>query len=85
MLKPRGGLKFSFSVQSFTQDLIRFTKEHSKLRCYGLGLGLDSFRMVALTANFRKLEAASIINAHKGCGHALPGTCSPCMHGMALH
>jgi trehalose 6-phosphate synthase/phosphatase len=30
------------------------------MRCYGLGLGLDTFRMVALDANFRKLEESAV-------------------------
>ncbi len=30
------------------------------MKCYGLGLGLDTFRMVALDANFRKLEESQV-------------------------
>ena len=26
------------------------------MKCYALGLGLDTFRMVALTQNFRRLD-----------------------------
>jgi len=57
---PTGGL----ASQSFTTDLQRFTKEHGKMKCYGLGLGLDSFKMVALTENFRKLEPLALLNAY---------------------
>ncbi len=60
MLMPPMGLP----SQSFTTDLQRFTKEHGKMKCYGLGLGLDSFKMVALTENFRKLEPLALLNAY---------------------
>jgi hypothetical protein len=53
--------------QSFTTDLQRFTKDHGKMKCYGLGLGLDSFKMVALTENFRKLEPLALLNAYSRC------------------
>ena len=56
-----------FCAQSFTADLQRFTKDHAKMKCYGLGLGLDSFKMVALTENFRKLEPAALLNAYNRC------------------
>ena len=50
-------------MQSFTADLKKLTKEHSKMKCYGLGLGLDTFRMVALMENFRKLEPLTLLSA----------------------
>uniref|UniRef100_A0A061RG97 Trehalose 6-phosphate synthase/phosphatase n=1 Tax=Tetraselmis sp. GSL018 TaxID=582737 RepID=A0A061RG97_9CHLO len=46
----------SFWAQSFCRDLKNLTIKHSTFKCYALGLGLDSFRMVALDANFRKLD-----------------------------
>jgi trehalose 6-phosphate synthase/phosphatase len=36
------------------------------MKCYGLGLGLDTFRMVALDANFRKLEDYTVQTAYRG-------------------
>lgn len=54
-----------FWVQSFTTDLRKFTKAHAKLRCYGLGLGLNNFRVIALTENFRKLDAGVLHTAYK--------------------
>mmetsp|Transcript_34490 Transcript_34490/g.97716 ORF Transcript_34490/g.97716 Transcript_34490/m.97716 type:complete len:872 (+) Transcript_34490:312-2927(+) len=50
----------AFWAQSFCKDLKFLTEKHNTLRCYALGLGLDSFRMVALDANFRKLDYASL-------------------------
>lgn len=44
----------------------RVTKNHVAMRCYGLGLGLDTFRMVALDANFRKLEEATVAATYRG-------------------
>ena len=38
----------------------RVTKNHVAMKCYGLGLGLDTFRMVALDANFRRLEERAV-------------------------
>ena len=38
-------------------DLEKVCKDHREMRCYKLGLGLDTFRMVALTKHFRKLES----------------------------
>ena len=42
--------------QSFTADLQKFTKDHGKMKCYGLGLALNTWKVVALTEHFRKLE-----------------------------
>lgn len=57
----------SFPLQSFAADLARFTADHGKMKCYGLGLGLDSFKMVALTENFRKLEPLALLTAYNRC------------------
>ena len=38
----------------------RVTKNHVTVKCYGLGLGLDTFRMVAIDANFRKMEESQV-------------------------
>jgi len=43
-------------AQSFTSDLQKFTKDHGKMKCYGLGLALNTWKVVALTEHFRKLE-----------------------------
>jgi aryl carrier-like protein len=37
------------------------------MKCYGLGLGLDTFRLVALDANFRKLEDSVTMAAYRRC------------------
>lgn len=55
----------SFWVQSFTSDLRKVTKEHSNLRTYGLGLGLDNFRVIALTGYFRKLDVLTLQSAYQ--------------------
>ena len=44
-------------AQSLMADLEKVCKDHREMRCYKLGLGLDTFRMVALTKHFRKLES----------------------------
>lgn len=43
-------------AQSFTSDLQKVTKDHDKMKCYGLGLALNTWKVVALTEHFRKLE-----------------------------
>jgi len=40
--------------------LQRVTKNHASMKCYGLGLGLDTYRLVALDANFRRLEEEAV-------------------------
>mmetsp|Transcript_47255 Transcript_47255/g.120542 ORF Transcript_47255/g.120542 Transcript_47255/m.120542 type:complete len:875 (-) Transcript_47255:80-2704(-) len=50
----------SFWAQSYLRDLKSFTEKHSDFKCYALGLGLDSFRMVALDKNFRKLDYGAL-------------------------
>lgn len=52
-------------LQSFVSDLSRLTQGHSTMKCYGLGLGLDTFRMVALTEHFRRLDAVSLMSAYQ--------------------
>ena len=52
-------------AQSYMSDLRNLTKEHTRMKCYALGLGLDTFRMVALTQNFRRLDVGVLMNAFK--------------------
>lgn len=54
----------SFWAKSYFADLCKTTAGHGKMRSYGLGLGLDTFRMVALDANFRKLEVVRCLEAY---------------------
>jgi hypothetical protein len=58
-------------LQSFVADLKKFTKDHMKMKTYGLGLALDTFRMVALTENFRKLDSTSLAHVYQGCAISL--------------
>ena len=53
-----------FWAKSYVADLQRFTKDHSKLQCFDLGFALDTFRMVALTSDFRELQADEVIKAY---------------------
>ncbi len=53
------------AVQSYVSDLRNLTKEHTRMKCYALGLGLDTFRMVALTQNFRRLDVGVLMSAFK--------------------
>ena len=46
-------------------DLERVCRNHSSMRCYGLGLGLDTFRMVALDPNFSKLPTDDLVAAYQ--------------------
>ncbi|KAL4451713.1 hypothetical protein ABPG75_007375 [Micractinium tetrahymenae] len=52
-----------FWAKSYVADLQRFTRNHSKLQCFDLGFALDTFRMVALTSNFRKLQSDTVVKA----------------------
>jgi hypothetical protein len=36
----------AFWAASYVQDLARSTRSHVAMKCYGLGLGLDTFRWV---------------------------------------
>ncbi|KAG7667504.1 hypothetical protein KSW81_001205 [Nannochloris sp. 'desiccata'] len=53
-----------FWAKSYVADLQRFTKDHSKLQCFDLGFALDTFRMVALTSDFRKLQSEVVMKAY---------------------
>ncbi|WIA31619.1 hypothetical protein OEZ86_002503 [Tetradesmus obliquus] len=55
----------AFWAASYVADLARSTKQHVAMKCYGLGLGLDTFRLVALDANFRKLEEPATMAAYR--------------------
>lgn len=55
-----------FWAKSYVADLQRFTANHSKLQCFDLGFALDTFRMVALTSDFRKLQNEEVIKAYTG-------------------
>ncbi|CAL8463619.1 g3153 [Coccomyxa elongata] len=54
-----------FWAQSFATDLRNLTRDHHRMKCYALGLGLDTFRMVALTENFRKLDILVLVSAFR--------------------
>ncbi|KAG2502215.1 hypothetical protein HYH03_000701 [Edaphochlamys debaryana] len=54
----------AYWATSFVSDLQRVTKNHVAMKCYGLGLGLDTFRMVALDANFRRLEERVVASTY---------------------
>ena len=53
-------------MQSFVSDMQRLTRRHTTMKCYGLGLGLDTFRIVSLGENFRRLDPISVMNAYSG-------------------
>eukprot|EP00879_Flechtneria_rotunda_P018573 GHRR01019489.1.p1 GENE.GHRR01019489.1~~GHRR01019489.1.p1 ORF type:complete len:531 (+),score=203.85 GHRR01019489.1:184-1776(+) len=55
----------AFWAASYVQDLARSTKQHVAMKCYGLGLGLDTFRLVALDANFKKLDDQPLLAAYR--------------------
>jgi trehalose 6-phosphate synthase/phosphatase len=57
-------------ARSFVADLARFTRGHAKLQCFDLGFALDTFRMVALTKDFRKLAAGAVARAFHAAGAA---------------
>lgn len=57
----------AYWAMSYMSELARVTKNHMTMKCYGLGLGLDTFRMVALDANFRRLEDWKVLNAYQSC------------------
>lgn len=51
-------------LQSFVSDMQRLTRRHTSMKCYGLGLGLDTFRIVSLGENFRRLDPISVMNTY---------------------
>ena len=51
-------------LQSFVADMQRLTRRHTTMKCYGLGLGLDTFRIVSLGENFRRLDPISVMNTY---------------------
>jgi len=53
-----------FWAKSYVTDLQRLTRGHAKLQCFDLGFALDTFRMVALTSNFRKLQVEEVVKAY---------------------
>lgn len=53
-----------FWSKSFLHDLERCCRDHSRKRCWGIGLGFG-FRVVALDPNFRKLNVDGIVSAYE--------------------
>ena len=47
-------------ARSYTQYLVDATEGHQKMQAFGLGLGLDTFRMVALDPSFRQLQLPTL-------------------------
>ena len=50
---------------AFTRYLSEVTVDHAIMKTYSLGLGLDTFRMLALDPSFRKLETDVLLAAYK--------------------
>lgn len=42
----------------------RLTRRHTTMKCYGLGLGLDTFRIVSLGENFCRLDPITLMNTY---------------------
>lgn len=61
----------AFWAKSFVSDMQRLTRRHTTMKCYGLGLGLDTFRIVSLGENFRRLDPISVMNAYSGASKRL--------------
>lgn len=53
-----------FWAKSFVADLMARTADHKKMQCFDLGFALDTFRMVALKGNFRKLEMGNVLKEY---------------------
>lgn len=60
-----------FWARSFVADLGRFTANHAALQCFDLGFALNTFRMVALTSNFRRLPTDAVARAYARARHRL--------------
>lgn len=54
-----------FWAKSYVADLQRFTQNHREMKCFDLGFALDTFRMVALTSNFRKLPVEKVTKVYR--------------------
>lgn len=54
-----------FWAQSYVSELVRVTQDAASLTCYRMGLGLDTFKMVALDRNFRKLDTIALHAVYK--------------------
>jgi trehalose 6-phosphate synthase/phosphatase len=54
-------------AQNFTQYLLKATQGHENMQTYGLGLGLDTFRMMALDPCFRQLQLNVVLPAFRIC------------------
>ncbi|KAL6772144.1 TSPSP1 [Auxenochlorella protothecoides x Auxenochlorella symbiontica] len=55
-------------AKSYLADFQRFTKDHARLQCFDLGFALNTFRMVALTSNFRKLPTDTLLKTYSRSG-----------------
>ena len=54
-------------ARNFTSYLLQATEGHQRMSTYGLGLGLDTFRMIALDPTFRKLTHAALREVYNKC------------------
>lgn len=60
-----GSHTVKFWAKSYVADLQRMTQNHRKMQCFDLGFALDTFRMVALTSDFRKLNQEDVSKGYK--------------------
>jgi len=55
----------AYWAQSFTYDLVRVTEIYSKITFYRMGLGIDTFKIIALDRSFRQLNLVTLVNVYK--------------------
>lgn len=74
-----------FWAQSFTRDLERITENYSRIYCLRMGLGLDTFKIIALDSTFKQLDPVTLINVYKSSNRRIffldyDGTLIPSTH-----
>jgi trehalose 6-phosphate synthase/phosphatase len=56
---------------SFTEYVIKATEGHQHMTMYTMGLGLDTFRVIALTPSFKKLTHEMLRAVYPSCERRL--------------
>lgn len=55
----------AYWARSFTKDLLRVTENYSKVMFCRMGLGIDTFKIIALDSDFKQLNALSLVDVFK--------------------
>ena len=55
----------TYWARSFARDLAAVTENYSRVTFYRMGLGIDTFKIIAMDSSFKQLNLVTLVNVYK--------------------